>query len=254
MGATVKVPKKIHMVLGCDHLETWEKFHPNWGILTWNVNDLQYHTWRLRRHIDYFLEENDLYAASTLMKYEILYIHGGIVVDTDIECLRPFDDICYEFHAFCALENEEKAQGIASNAILGSVRRNPTLRWIIDDIASRRHPLRIGPRLWKNAFKREVVSTDEAIGSGIFTKAIIDYGGFDVFPSGTFYPVYSDGSESPRTVDEPHTKRHWTAAPQRSLHSEARDQAEAMKSAISRAPEKDRSALIATYLKLMAEQ
>jgi inositol phosphorylceramide mannosyltransferase catalytic subunit len=42
-----------------------------------------------------FKSSNNLGTRSDIASYEILRQHGGLYVDTDFECLKPFDELTY---------------------------------------------------------------------------------------------------------------------------------------------------------------
>ena len=55
------------------------------------------------------------------MRYEVLHRHGGVYVDTDVECLRPLTPLLRGIDAFAALESP----GRVGTAVLGSVAGHP---------------------------------------------------------------------------------------------------------------------------------
>lgn len=93
------IPKKIHYcwfgrnplpesAIKC--INSWRKFFPEYEILEWNednfdVNSIKY--------------TQDAYAAakyafvSDYARFKVINEHGGIYFDTDIEIIKPFDDI-----------------------------------------------------------------------------------------------------------------------------------------------------------------
>jgi len=95
-----KIPKNIHFVwLGSLFPEkykrlqkTWIKHHPEWNIKVWDDNDAENFGMLNKKAFD--IIEN-YGAKSDIFRYEILYRYGGIYVDTDFECFKPFDDLLY---------------------------------------------------------------------------------------------------------------------------------------------------------------
>lgn len=93
------IPKKIHYCwFGRNPLpedaqkciESWRKFLPDYEVIEWNednfdVNSITYTT--------------DAYNAkkyafvSDYARFKILYEHGGLYFDTDVEVIKSFDDI-----------------------------------------------------------------------------------------------------------------------------------------------------------------
>jgi mannosyltransferase OCH1-like enzyme len=98
--ATERIPKKIHQIwLGSPFPDrfkgwcnTWKQFHPTWEYKLWTDADLP--------NIE--ITKKEIFKTSTnwgmksdILRYEILRQQGGLYVDTDFECLRPFDDLLY---------------------------------------------------------------------------------------------------------------------------------------------------------------
>ncbi|MBD5179620.1 MAG: glycosyl transferase [Bacteroidales bacterium] len=93
------IPKKIHYcwfgrnplpesAVKC--IESWRKYLPDYEIIEWNEDNFDVNT------IPYTAQA---YAAkkyafvSDYARFKILYEHGGLYFDTDVEVIRPMDDI-----------------------------------------------------------------------------------------------------------------------------------------------------------------
>lgn len=93
------IPRKIHYcwfgrnplpdsALKC--IASWKKFFPDYEIVEWNEDNFDVNS------IPYTAQA---YAAgkyafvSDYARFKILYEHGGLYFDTDVEVIRPFDDI-----------------------------------------------------------------------------------------------------------------------------------------------------------------
>ena len=93
-----KIPKKIHQIwLGGKlpeqykkYTETWKKFHPDWEYKLWTDRDVD-SIFITKR--DVFNQASSQGMRSDILRYEILRKIGGLYVDTDFECLKPFDDL-----------------------------------------------------------------------------------------------------------------------------------------------------------------
>ena len=71
-------------------IASWRKFFPDYEIVEWNEDNFDV------RSIPYTAQAYDAkkYAfVSDYARFKILYEHGGIYFDTDVEVIRPFDDI-----------------------------------------------------------------------------------------------------------------------------------------------------------------
>ena len=71
-------------------INSWKKFFPDYEIKEWNEDNFDVNI------IPYTAEayEAKKYAfVSDYARFWILYHHGGIYFDTDVEVIKPFDDI-----------------------------------------------------------------------------------------------------------------------------------------------------------------
>ena len=106
-------------------IASWHKFLPDCEIKEWNednfnVNSISY-TAQAYKHKKYAF-------VSDYARFKILYEHGGIYFDTDVEIIKPIDDIL-EKGPFFGLEQDVKNHfacapglGFACNSGLGLLR------------------------------------------------------------------------------------------------------------------------------------
>jgi hypothetical protein len=83
-------------------IASWKKFLPDYEIKEWNednfdVNSILY-TSQAYTHKKYAF-------VSDYVRFKILYEHGGIYFDTDVEVVKPMDDVITK-GTFFGLENE----------------------------------------------------------------------------------------------------------------------------------------------------
>lgn len=98
----MQIPRKIHYcwfggkplpesALRC--IASWRKFVPDYEIIQWNEKNFD---------VDSIPYTAEAYAAgkyafvSDYARFKILYEHGGLYFDTDVEVIRPIDDIIAE--------------------------------------------------------------------------------------------------------------------------------------------------------------
>ena len=120
------IPKIIHYcwlgrnpkpasVLKC--IESWKKFCPDYEIIEWNEDNLD-----LSSNL-YAAQAYDQKAwafATDYFRLWIVYHHGGIYLDTDVQIIRPLDPLLKN-RAFMGFENEEMlATGLGFGAEAGS--------------------------------------------------------------------------------------------------------------------------------------
>lgn len=95
-------------------IASWKKYLPDYEIKEWNednfdVNQIPYTEQAYR---------NKKYAfVSDYARFKILYEHGGIYFDTDVEVIKPIDDILAK-GAFMGLE-QDVSDGLACAPGLG---------------------------------------------------------------------------------------------------------------------------------------
>lgn len=179
----LRIPKIIHQIwLGSplpeEYLalqDSWKKFHPDWEYHLWtdeNIKDLSL----INREI--FEKTKNLGAKADILRYEILYQFGGLYVDTDFECLKPFDDIHYLADFYAGLLASH--QPCIMNSLIGSSSNNAIIKEIIGRInaaSQENNPDEIfaatGPLYFTRCFFEAVPTTAE--------KCLI-------FPASFFYP------------------------------------------------------------------
>ncbi|MGE0009511.1 MAG: glycosyltransferase family 32 protein [Candidatus Babeliales bacterium] len=142
----VTIPKIIHQIwLGSPLPEklkklqmTWIELHPDWEFKLWTDEDLE--------AFDIFNKESFKNAANygekaNIWRYEILYRFGGLYVDVDFECLKPFDllhhwcDFYTGIHELNWLRDCEKGDKLTCcNALIGSSKGHPILKALIEDM------------------------------------------------------------------------------------------------------------------------
>ncbi|MCF7852605.1 MAG: hypothetical protein K9M07_05130 [Simkaniaceae bacterium] len=106
---------------------TWKEKHPDWTYILWTDDKVKYLDLVNR---DQFDQAPNYGAKADILRYELLERYGGVYIDIDYECLKPFDQLHYEneFYA-CALSQSEVA-----NAIIGCIPHHPILKQCIDRV------------------------------------------------------------------------------------------------------------------------
>ena len=115
------IPKKIHYCwfggnplppLAVKCIESWKKFLPDYEIKEWNESNFDVNI------IPYTQEayQAGKYAfVSDYARFWILYKYGGLYFDTDVEVIKPMDDIIAR-GPFMGCENEASDTSVASVA------------------------------------------------------------------------------------------------------------------------------------------
>ena len=116
------IPKIIHYCwfghnplppLAIKCIESWKKFLPDYEIREWNEDNFDVNA------IPYSQEAyaSKKYAfVSDYARFEILHKYGGLYFDTDVELIKPLDDILVK-GPFMGCENEVGREGATALAV-----------------------------------------------------------------------------------------------------------------------------------------
>lgn len=105
----LKIPKIIHQIwLGSPFpekykafQESWKKYNPDWEYILWTEETLKNIPMHNR---DMYETARNYGEKSDIARYEILYLYGGLYVDTDFECLKPFDNFNYGYDFYIGIQ------------------------------------------------------------------------------------------------------------------------------------------------------
>lgn len=173
------IPRIFHHIwLGPDPLpesaeawrKTWVANHPDWKLLQWGEDDL---AWLKNRRL---FERATSYAQKAdVARYEIVHRFGGVYLDTDMESLRPIDELLAELTFFAGREQS----GFVSNSIFGAEPGHPILGDVIF-------------RLPASCALNRNLGINMQTGPGLLTRVIED-GNWEsqkvrIFPPAYFYP------------------------------------------------------------------
>ena len=184
------IPRVVHRVwLGGRPLpdafaefgRTWERHHPEWEVRLWTDENAPTPAGLERTR--------NLAERADLVRYEIIRRHGGIYVDTDIECLRPIDELLEGVVLFAGYE----VPGRLCNAVFGAVPEHP-------------------------AFAEAVRAAEVVAGHGIYpdstattflTYLLEAHDDATLFAADRFYPELWDGRRND-AAEPPYTAHHWS--------------------------------------------
>lgn len=182
---TVQIPKIIHQIwLGSPLPEkyayfvtSWKKKHPDWQYILWDEKKIQaLENFSCKR----LYEKSKSYGAkSDIARYEILKQFGGIYVDTDFECIKPFDDLIKNSTFLIGINNDPHISFI--NALIGCTPNHRIMHEAVNSISSIK------------SLSTELMDIINTTGPGLTTRLILehiqDYPLSDAFlPAHYFYP------------------------------------------------------------------
>jgi len=158
-----KIPKKIHQIwigpktppkMFKASQESLKTYHPDWEYKLWTDEDIP----GLQLYNQKFYDLSNNYGEkSDIVRYEILNKFGGIYVDVDFLCFKPFD-VLLQYNFWASIEPLDACYNTGiNNAIIGSIPNHPILRHCIETIkeswySSKSLFVRVGPIHLKESF------------------------------------------------------------------------------------------------------
>ena len=148
--------------------QTWQGWNPEWECRTWRDADVAGLVGTLGLSAPYEWAGRPVLQAD-LGRLAILWIHGGMYVDADTECLKPIEGLVrgweYAGHRMVmASEPLRNGNLLVSNAIAFATPRHEAVKWMLTEAVRRlSHAQRYsrspnpmwatGPRIWAAASK-----------------------------------------------------------------------------------------------------
>ena len=180
------IPRVVHWLwLGTNpvppifeqYAERWRLHHSSWQTRLWRDDTLP------------ALGCQELLDTATgfkrrydIVRLEILRQHGGVIVDMDVEPIRPLDPLLHGVGAFVGRIGDTHI----GNQVLGATPRHPFFERAVEDLRSNTDDSR---------------NSSETAGKGFLRHVLTQYPeGVTVFPSRTFY--YEPSFEPPRCPDD----------------------------------------------------
>lgn len=128
------IPKIIHRVRHPNYVpgelalrcwKSWESVLPDYTWMEWDLPNYPQTEW-----VKWAASNSRVRSALfDYMRYYILTHHGGIVLDTDVEMLKPFD---LNHEAFCGFQRDEIEDGCVNVAVMGSVPHQPFVERLLN--------------------------------------------------------------------------------------------------------------------------
>lgn len=116
------IPKKIHYCWfggkplpesAKKYIETWEKYCPDYEIIEWNEINFDVHQ---NQYCKEAYEAKKWAFVSDYARFWILYKYGGLYFDTDVEVIKPLDDIIAK-GPFMGCERDADKSGATAIAV-----------------------------------------------------------------------------------------------------------------------------------------
>ena len=123
--------EKSRAVLDC--MESWKKYCPDYEIVEWNEDNYDVNSIPF---ISNAYKAGKWAFVSDYARLDIIYNHGGIYLDTDVELIKNIDPLL-SLDAFAGFEGDAT---IATGLGFGAVRSHPMVKALKDDYLYRKFP------------------------------------------------------------------------------------------------------------------
>lgn len=183
------IPKILHIIWVGPHeppktlIDSWDQRHTNgWFFTLWREHK---QGWENQAAIDR-MASREWNGVADIMRYEILFRHGGFAVDADSECLKALDEGPEDFlsneTAVACYENESVRPGIVACGFLGAPKGHSFFRACIDEVALADASL----AAWKSVGPLLMTRVAERLPDQL-----------RVYPAKLFNPVHYSGTPAP---------------------------------------------------------
>ena len=130
-------------------IASWKKYLPDYEIREWNEDNFDVNMILYTREA----YECKKYAfVSDYARFYILYNHGGLYFDTDVEIIRPMDDVISR-GAFMGIEKDADKVSVAPGLGMGASAGMELYKMILDYYASLHFVGQNGERISGNVVK-----------------------------------------------------------------------------------------------------
>ena len=107
-------------------MKSWKKYCPDYKIIEWNEQNFDIGT---NRYAQQAYEAKKYAFVSDYARLAVVYEHGGIYLDTDVELVRPLDELL-ELPGFMGFQNNNE---VATGLGFGARKGNPVVQALLRD-------------------------------------------------------------------------------------------------------------------------
>lgn len=198
------IPKKIHYVWFWKweksedfkkYLKSWQEFCPDYDIIEWNESNFDI---TKNNYCHYFYKKRKWAFASDYARFDILYNHWWIYLDTDVEIIKNFDNFLHH-EAFTGFQDIFSVWW----AIIWAQKWNIIIKEILDFYKNKKIRI-ILPNLLNKIFKKHW--------SIKHTNRPFSIKWFVIYPKEYFYTyAYYEKSENMVITKNTHSIHHYNA-------------------------------------------
>lgn len=107
-------------------IQSWKKYCPDYKIIEWNESNFGFSA---NRYAQEAYEQKKWAFVSDYARLKIIYDQGGVYFDTDVELIRPIDDLLKD-EGFMGFENKTL---VASGLGFGAIPAHPLIGALLSD-------------------------------------------------------------------------------------------------------------------------
>lgn len=132
------IPKTIHYCwfggnplppLAKKCIESWKKYCPDYEIIEWNETNYDVETAPI--YVRQAYEEKQWAFVSDYVRLQIIFAHGGIYLDTDVELLKSLDPFL-DHNAYFGIESEAYGIMVATGLGFGAEKNSPVVKAMME--------------------------------------------------------------------------------------------------------------------------
>lgn len=177
--------------------EKWRKLHPEWEVIVWG----QERELPLLINQTYFDRAAEIcpnyvgQLTSDILRLELLYLYGGVWVDTDCEPLKPLDPLLVDVECFMGWTNPNQW---LNNAVMGAVPAHSFVELLINELPD---------SIDRNAKAAPRVISGPQFITPLWRK---HPEGVTIFPKDYFFPyLWSELGRDREEFPESYVVHHW---------------------------------------------
>lgn len=183
-------------------IDSWKKHLPDYEIKLWNEDNFDIN---INHYVKEAYEAKKYAFVSDYARFYILYNNGGVYMDTDVEVLKPIDNLLTN-NAFMGFEDEKN---VNPGLIIGSKKGHPLLKEMIDSYSNRKFILNDGSYNLTTVVK---YTTNILLSHGlVLNNSKQNVKGMVIYPKTYFCPLDADSTRKDLT-DLTHTIHHFSAS------------------------------------------
>lgn len=192
-------------------ISSWEKFCPDYKIVRWDETNYNIHSCEF---VEKAYELQKWAFVSDYARLDVVYQNGGIYLDTDVELIKPLNDIVENLdEGFWGFENNDF---VASGLGFAACKGNLIVKEMMDKYAN----LKFEPEKMFQ-FSCPIINTEVLVKHGLKkNNKLQSVEGMTVFPTEYFCPSHPRkkiNNFTNNTVSIHHYKATWVPVRQRLL-------------------------------------